>query len=197
MKKRMKTEIEGNWEGHDDFKKKECPNICSIISIKWENHKGGGGGDKQDNCVWCECVFRTEVLVFFKKFMSSCFFFLICLFACFCLFVCLFCQWRSEQDELVHCQAADSWVRLQASTLLQNLISLFIFLLLFNLFWFLIWVAILSSWWVEFHPADRAAVKTLLLVCKAEAIANGGGKLLRQAPEVVSVCGEAIQVSFL
>lgn len=28
-----------------------------------------------------------------------------------------FCQWRSEQDELVHCQAADSRVRLQASTL--------------------------------------------------------------------------------
>lgn len=43
----MTTEIEGNWEGHDDKKKKkkkERPNICSIIGIKWENHKGGGGG---------------------------------------------------------------------------------------------------------------------------------------------------------
>lgn len=69
----------------------------------------------------------------------------------------------------------------------------FMFLFLFDLFWFLIWVAILSSWWAEVHPADRAAVKTLLLVCKAEAIANRG-KVLRQAPEVISVCGEAIQV---
>lgn len=174
----MKTEIEGNWEGHDD-KKKECPNICSIISIKWENHKGGGGGDKQDNCVWCECVFRTEVLVFFKKFVS--------VFVLFFLPVAIRTRWTGP---LPSCRFKGEAAGFHSPP--KPHIS-FIFLFLFDLFWFLIWVAILSSWWVEFHPADRAAVKTLLLVCKAEAIANRG-KVLRQAPEVISVCGEAIQV---
>lgn len=70
----------------------------------------------------------------------------------------------------------------------------FIFFFLFEcFFFFLLWVANLSSWWVEFHPADRAAVKTSLLVSKAEAVANWG-RVLRQAPEIVSICGEAIQV---
>lgn len=57
-------------------------------------------------------IIVCDVNVFLGR-KSWCFFFLkkeIC--------VEFFCQWPSEQDELVHCQAADSRVRLQASTLL-------------------------------------------------------------------------------
>lgn len=96
----------------------------------------------QDNCVWCECVFRTEVLVFFKKFVSS-----------------FFAQWRSEQDELVHCQAADSRVRLQASTLLQNLISLLFSS--FSLTCFGFWFELLTS-----APGELSSIHLTELLSK-------------------------------
>lgn len=158
------------------------------FSIKWENHKGGGGGDNQDKCVWFVNVFLgLKVLMFFK---SLCRVFLMMVIRAWWTGPLPSCRFKGEAAGCHPPPKPHSC-----------LFFFFCFLLFFGLFCFflsLISVANLSSRWVEcVRWSSSQLIKLLCKPCSLHTMLkalSAGERFFWQAPKVISVNGEAIWV---